>query len=232
MENASSVLKNSEGERASEAKNKSESLHLHCPQQLVFITNLIVLPFLFFLQLNLLEDALLSLENGLHRAKVLLVDFSLSKDVLVECVCDKAVSESALVVVEGRIDDGSIDEDKFARIFVSIEDGRFVLYFFGKVTIVDIQLFHSFPVVVAALLLFFGKLMERHLDDIDLCLHNRVFYLLLDLVVLCLLNFGLDLFGALLIVEPIGLEDRNQLGVKLLGKQTEIEDVDWLQIGC
>ena len=95
---------------------------------------------------------------------------------LVEGICYETVSEAAFVIVEGRIDDGAIDEDKFTCIFVSIEDGGFVLYFLGKVTVVDIQFFYSFPVVVVTFLLFLCELMERHLHDIDLCLHNRIFY--------------------------------------------------------
>lgn len=146
---------------------------------------------------------------------------------LVKSVGDEAVPKSTFVIVEGWINDGPINEYKFSRIFVSVEDGRLVLHFFGEVTIVDIQLFYFFPVVVALLLLF-GKLMERHLDDINLCLHNSTLNFLFYLVVLGLLSLGLDLFGVLLIVEPIDLEDRNQLGVKLLGKETEVEDIGWL----
>lgn len=150
---------------------------------------------------------------------------------LIKSICDEAVSESTFVIVEGRIDYGSIDEDKFARIFVSKEYGGFVLHFFGKVTVVDIQFFYSFPVVVA-LLLFLCELMERHLHDINLCLHNRIFYFLLDLVILCFLSLGLDLFGVLLIIETIGLQNRNQLRVILFGKEAEIEDIDWLYVSC
>lgn len=66
MEDAPSVLKDSKGERTPEAKNKSESLHLHSFQQLILVANFIILPFLLLFQLNLLENALLSLQYGLH----------------------------------------------------------------------------------------------------------------------------------------------------------------------
>lgn len=74
--------------------------------------------------------------------------------------------------------------------------------------------------------------MKRHLDDIHLSLQNCILNFLLDLIVLGLLRLGLDLFGVLLIVESIGLEDRNQLGVKLLGEEAEVEDVGWLEVCC
>lgn len=141
---------------------------------------------------------------------------------LIESVGDEAIPESTFVVVEGWIHYGPIDEDKFTCVLVPVEDGRLVFHFFGEVTIVDIQLFHFFPVVAVTLLLLLGKLMERHLYNIHLCLYNRTLNFQLDLVVFGLLGLGLDLFGVLLIVKPIGLEYRNQLGVKLLGKETQV----------
>lgn len=138
MQDASSVLKNSKGKRATETKNKSDFFHLHSSKQLIFIADFIVFPLFLLLQFNFLENTLLPLQYGLHRAKVFLVNFSLSEDVFVECVGDKAIPKSAFVVVKSRIDNGSIDEDKFACIFISVENGRFILQFFGEVAVVDI----------------------------------------------------------------------------------------------
>lgn len=82
MEDTAAVLKDPEGKRTAETENDAKFSHLDCTGKFLLKTNLPKLPFFLLLSCNLLQDLLLSLQDGLHTGKILL-ELPLSEHMLI-----------------------------------------------------------------------------------------------------------------------------------------------------
>ena len=163
MEDASASLEYAEGEGTSKTKYYAYFPHVHGSFKFFLEANHIIFSFLLLFQVGFGEKLFLSFKYGFHAGEILLGYFGLFVEMLVEFILDEILSETAFVVVEGRVDHGSVDEYYLIAICAFVENSSFVLDLLVEIFISKVKLI-DFDPVLSQFFVFFESVQWNLLD--------------------------------------------------------------------